>query len=145
MWSVGTILVGLQSFMLDKQATVGSVETSDGEKRRLATKTLEYNVTNKDFRRLFPELVELHQQQQEARQRSAAAGGGGVAAPGAAGAGGVGSGSEAEATAAATGGAGERNAGNTWVVVLVVIIAVAVAYLQYTERGGTWGKRHAFG
>ena len=35
-WSVATILTGLLSFMLEKSPTLGSVETTDAEKRRLA-------------------------------------------------------------------------------------------------------------
>ena len=35
-WSVATILTGLLSFMLEKSPTLGSVETTEAEKRRLA-------------------------------------------------------------------------------------------------------------
>lgn len=94
-WSVATVLVGLQSFMVERTPTVGSIETSTEEKKRLAGESLAWNVkNNKDFRRLFPELVELHE------RRLAPAGGAGAAAAAAAAAG------AAPAAAAAGGGGG---------------------------------------
>lgn len=57
-WSVSTILTGLLSFMNEKSSTLGSVETSDHEKRQCAYNSLEYNLKNKDFCDLFPEIVE---------------------------------------------------------------------------------------
>jgi hypothetical protein len=68
-WSVGTILVGLLSFMNESADTVGSVKTSDDVKRRAAAESLEYNLNNKEFVKLFPELVELA----DARRQAAAA------------------------------------------------------------------------
>uniref|UniRef100_A0A7S1V7Z1 E2 ubiquitin-conjugating enzyme n=1 Tax=Grammatophora oceanica TaxID=210454 RepID=A0A7S1V7Z1_9STRA len=62
LWSVGTILQGLVSFMLDSQPTLGSIVTSKSEKRRLARQSLRHNVKDPMFRKLFPEYVELHQQ-----------------------------------------------------------------------------------
>lgn len=58
-WSTRTILVGLQSFMVETAITAGSIETSDDEKKRLAAESLKANCTDKDFCKLFPELVEL--------------------------------------------------------------------------------------
>ncbi|XP_023938761.1 ubiquitin-conjugating enzyme E2 J2-like [Bicyclus anynana] len=57
-WSISTILTGLLSFMLEKTPTLGSIETSDNQKRCLAAESLEINLKNKMFCELFPEYVE---------------------------------------------------------------------------------------
>ncbi|GIL52024.1 hypothetical protein Vafri_7988 [Volvox africanus] len=67
MWSVGTILTGLLSFMYDTQATTGSITTSKQEKERLAREALAFNAKNPTFRKLFPNWVE------ELSRRTAAA------------------------------------------------------------------------
>jgi len=54
-WSVATILTGLLSFMLEKSPTLGSVETTDAEKRRLAAASHEFNLRDRTFSELFPE------------------------------------------------------------------------------------------
>eukprot|EP00775_Hariotina_reticulata_P003615 gene3615-3879_t len=46
MWSVGTILTGLLSFMYDNQPTTGSITTSKAEKHRLAKDSLAFNAKN---------------------------------------------------------------------------------------------------
>jgi ubiquitin-conjugating enzyme E2 J2 len=56
-WSVSTILVGLQSFMNSGEQTTGSIVTDDAEKVRLAKLTGEANDKNKEFCALWPELV----------------------------------------------------------------------------------------
>jgi len=56
-WSVGTILAGLLSFLHDTQATTGSITSSPRRKRELAKGSLEFNVKNSTFRKMFPELV----------------------------------------------------------------------------------------
>lgn len=56
-WSVSTILTGLLSFMNERCPTLGSVESTDHDKRQFAYNSLEYNLKNKDFCELFPELV----------------------------------------------------------------------------------------
>eukprot|EP00877_Chromochloris_zofingiensis_P000970 jgi/Chrzof1/10874/Cz05g15170.t1 len=71
MWSVGTILTGLLSFMYDNQPTTGSITTSKGEKERLARESLAFNVKNPTFRKLFPEWVE--EQQKRLQQAAEAA------------------------------------------------------------------------
>lgn len=63
MWSVGTILMGLYSFMLEDSATYGSIQTSNGYKKKTANESLQFNCTNKIFVSLFPELVEIHAKQ----------------------------------------------------------------------------------
>ncbi|GFR43047.1 hypothetical protein Agub_g4053 [Astrephomene gubernaculifera] len=67
MWSVGTILTGLLSFMYDTQTTTGSITTSRQDKERLARESLAFNVKNPIFRKLFPSWVE------ELARRNAAA------------------------------------------------------------------------
>ncbi|XP_019883220.1 ubiquitin-conjugating enzyme E2 J2 isoform X3 [Camponotus floridanus] len=57
-WSVSTILTGLLSFMIEKSPTLGSINTTDYEKRQLAAQSLEYNLRDKMFCELFPETVE---------------------------------------------------------------------------------------
>ncbi|XP_056648535.1 ubiquitin-conjugating enzyme E2 J2-like [Diorhabda carinulata] len=56
-WSVSTILTGLLSFMLEKSPTLGSIETTDYDKRQFAYQSLEFNLRNKTFSDLFPETV----------------------------------------------------------------------------------------
>lgn len=68
MWSVSTILTGLYSFMLETAPTLGSVETTRSQKQRFARHTLEFNVRDPKFCKLFPEYVELHKERLEARQ-----------------------------------------------------------------------------
>mmetsp|Transcript_20300 Transcript_20300/g.42523 ORF Transcript_20300/g.42523 Transcript_20300/m.42523 type:complete len:155 (-) Transcript_20300:109-573(-) len=60
MWSVGTILTGLFSFMLDTSPTLGSMVTTDKEKNELAGKSLKWNVEKKKFRMLFPKYVDKY-------------------------------------------------------------------------------------
>ena len=62
LWSVGTILTGLYSFMLEDGSTFGSIVTPLSQKRQSAAESLAYNVKNKMFTELFPELVELHEE-----------------------------------------------------------------------------------
>ena len=71
MWSVSTILTGLYSFMIETAPTLGSVETSTSQKQRLARQSLDYNVRDSTFCKLFPEYVEIHEERL-ARRRSAA-------------------------------------------------------------------------
>ncbi|KAJ8918323.1 hypothetical protein NQ315_008016 [Exocentrus adspersus] len=56
-WSVSTILTGLLSFMLEKSPTLGSIETSDFDKRQFAYQSLEFNLKDKQFCDLFPDTV----------------------------------------------------------------------------------------
>jgi len=68
MWSVSTILTGLYSFMVENSVTLGSIETSDARKRKLAQESLDYNVKDLQFTQLFPEYVELQKKQQQERR-----------------------------------------------------------------------------
>lgn len=67
-WSVGTILQGLLSFMLEKSPTLGSVDSSDREKRQLARDSIEFNMKDKTFCEIFPELVENMKEMVESRE-----------------------------------------------------------------------------
>uniref|UniRef100_UPI00358E506C ubiquitin-conjugating enzyme E2 J2 isoform X2 n=1 Tax=Myxine glutinosa TaxID=7769 RepID=UPI00358E506C len=57
-WSVSTILTGLLSFMVERGPTLGSLETSDSTRRQLALQSGAYNLKDKVFCELFPNLVE---------------------------------------------------------------------------------------
>lgn len=61
-WSVSTILTGLLSFMMEDKPTMGSITTSDYEKRVLAKQSLDFNLSNRLFNELFPDIVaEIHE------------------------------------------------------------------------------------
>ena len=68
MWSVSTILTGLYSFMLETAPTLGSIDTAKSQKQKFARQSLEFNIRDANFVRLFPEYVELHRQRMAARQ-----------------------------------------------------------------------------
>jgi len=70
MWSVSTILTGLYSFMVETDPTLGSVETTESQKRKLAIASLEFNVKDPIFCKLFPQLVELHKEKMKKRRES---------------------------------------------------------------------------
>lgn len=71
-WSVSTILTGLLSFMLEKSATLGSIETSDYTKRQLAAQSGQFNLKDKTFCELFPEEAEKIREEQARRERELA-------------------------------------------------------------------------
>lgn len=68
MWSVSTILTGLYSFMIESAPTLGSIESTRSQKEKLARLSLDYNVRDPSFCKLFPEYVELHKERLAARQ-----------------------------------------------------------------------------
>jgi ubiquitin-conjugating enzyme E2 J2 len=81
MWSVSTILTGLYSFMIENSVTLGSIETTTHQKRKFARQSLDFNVRDTNFCKLFPEYVELQKERAEMRRLlagDAAAGAGGV-------------------------------------------------------------------
>lgn len=57
-WCVSTILTGLLSFMLEKSPTLGSIETTDAQKRRYAAASHEFNLKDKIFVELFPQIAD---------------------------------------------------------------------------------------
>nr|XP_024658195.1 ubiquitin-conjugating enzyme E2 J2 isoform X1 [Maylandia zebra] len=67
-WSVSTILTGLLSFMVEKGPTLGSIETSDYTKRQLSAQSLAFNLKDKVFCELFPDVVDEMKQKQKAQE-----------------------------------------------------------------------------
>ncbi|KAL3862411.1 hypothetical protein ACJMK2_008378 [Sinanodonta woodiana] len=67
-WSVSTILTGLLSFMLEKSPTLGSLETSDLTKRQLSAQSLQFNMGDKVFCELFPDVVEKYMEEMKKRE-----------------------------------------------------------------------------
>ncbi|XP_014257046.1 ubiquitin-conjugating enzyme E2 J2 [Cimex lectularius] len=82
-WSVSTILTGLLSFMLEQSPTLGSIETTEDEKRQHAYRSLSINLKDPQFCDQFPSLLpdikkELERRElleEEARKRQMAEGG----------------------------------------------------------------------
>ncbi|OQR99515.1 ubiquitin-conjugating enzyme E2 [Thraustotheca clavata] len=73
MWSVGSILTGLYSFMNEDTPTTGSIEATDEERQELAATSLAFNcsLTNPTFRKVFPHLVELNEELQKKKLENA--------------------------------------------------------------------------
>jgi len=59
MWSVGSILTGLLSFMLENTSTTGSTTSTTDEKRKYAQFSRIFNRRNRQFVKIFPELAEI--------------------------------------------------------------------------------------
>mmetsp|Transcript_15084 Transcript_15084/g.45772 ORF Transcript_15084/g.45772 Transcript_15084/m.45772 type:complete len:213 (+) Transcript_15084:78-716(+) len=76
-WSVGTILNGVLSFMLESTPTVGSVEKSTAERQQLARASHAFNRKTALFRELFPDLVAPEEEGGDASGAPADGGGGG--------------------------------------------------------------------
>jgi ubiquitin-conjugating enzyme E2 J2 len=62
MWSVASILSGLLSFMLENTSTLGSIDSSDAVRKVLAQNSLNENLKNPTFRKMFPDIVERAKQ-----------------------------------------------------------------------------------
>ncbi|CAJ0931905.1 unnamed protein product, partial [Mesorhabditis belari] len=62
-WTVGTIITGLMSFMNEAAPTLGSLNTSDAEKRLLAKKSKAFNLQDKIFCDLFSELTDEYKKE----------------------------------------------------------------------------------
>lgn len=60
MWSTSSVLVGLLSFMLQNNGTVGSITTNTAYKRSLARDSVIFNLKSARYRKLFPKLSKLH-------------------------------------------------------------------------------------
>jgi len=75
MWSVSTIITGLISFMVETAPTLGSIESSESQKKKFAQFSLDFNVRDPKFSNLFPELVALQKTNMEERIRIMGPGG----------------------------------------------------------------------
>ena len=118
MWSTTTILVGFQSFMLEEAPSFGSISSSSATKRQYAIESLEYNVRNRTFTGLFPELVDvLRKQRQQLREASGGAAAGTAAAATA---------TDADADAGAGATAGQGLAPGLALPVLVGLLAMVL-------------------
>lgn len=53
--------------MLENTPTVGSIDTTDEQKRELALLSLDYNIKDPIFLKLFPQYLEVYQKQVEER------------------------------------------------------------------------------
>merc|ERR1712159_919222 len=58
--------------MLDSAPTLGSVDASTTQRRKLAAQSLEFNCRNETFRSLFPQYVELLEEQKRSGAIAAA-------------------------------------------------------------------------
>uniref|UniRef100_A0A915E996 Ubiquitin-conjugating enzyme E2 J2 n=1 Tax=Ditylenchus dipsaci TaxID=166011 RepID=A0A915E996_9BILA len=67
-WTVSTIMMGLISFMNETAPTLGSLSTSDDEKRVLAKRSRDYNLRDKLFCEIFPELSATLREESEREQ-----------------------------------------------------------------------------
>lgn len=61
-WSVGTILNGTLSFMLEEAPAAGCIQASKAQRRQLAAQSLAHNCRNKTFCMLFPDYADMLQQ-----------------------------------------------------------------------------------
>lgn len=57
LWSVGSVLTGLLSFMLGTEDTVGSMSSTSEEKRAYARNSHAWNRQHKHFKLLFPDFL----------------------------------------------------------------------------------------
>ena len=91
-WTVSAVLIGLLSFMLGTDKTLGSIDTSDAFKRDAARNSMRHNIQQPQFREVFPLLVDrfasiaaelgvLTPAQEEAAESAAASATGGGSAP----------------------------------------------------------------
>jgi ubiquitin-protein ligase len=58
LWSVSSVITGLYTFWLDNAPTVGSMQSTDEQKRRYAIESWAFNRRDPVVRQLFPELLE---------------------------------------------------------------------------------------
>lgn len=84
-WTVSTIIMGLISFMngkinqfynsfykfLESSPTLGSLSTTDEEKRVLARRSLNFNLRDKEFVEIFPELTKSLREEAEDKRNKA--------------------------------------------------------------------------
>ena len=68
MWSVSSILKGIQSFMADNEITAGSIRTSEQEKKKLAKESVTWLVRNAQFGKVFAELIDTMEEEERKRK-----------------------------------------------------------------------------
>jgi hypothetical protein len=73
MWSVSSILSGLLSFMLENTSTVGSIESTPRQKQQFALMSMQENLKNIKFCKMFPHHAKRGKEQIRARAVAAAA------------------------------------------------------------------------
>ena len=66
LWSVGSLLTGIVSFMNTEEATVGSVKASSAERKVLAARSMEYNMKDPTFIAVFGTLPLIHFERNDA-------------------------------------------------------------------------------
>lgn len=64
-WSVATILTGLLSFMVERTATLGSIETPLETRKSLAIASWSFNLKDSTFCQLFPSICEEIKERQK--------------------------------------------------------------------------------
>lgn len=69
-WSVSSILTGLLSFMLEDGAALGTIITLPREKQQFAFDSLQFNLQDKTFQSLFPDICEEMTQLLEERAKN---------------------------------------------------------------------------
>lgn len=57
-WTVSAILMAIMSFMNEKTMTHGAMVSTDDQKIKLAKSSLEFNLNNPLFRRVFPDFAD---------------------------------------------------------------------------------------
>jgi ubiquitin-protein ligase len=60
-WNIMTMMEGMISFMTEtlETAGIGSLSTSDEEKKNLALASLSWNLTCEEFNKIFPDAMEI--------------------------------------------------------------------------------------
>jgi ubiquitin-conjugating enzyme E2 J2 len=147
MWSVGTILTGLLSFMYDNQPTTGSITTSKAEKQRMAKESLAFNMKSATFVKLFPDWVELHRKrvaeeeakQQQQQEQELAAPNSEAAGKQAAGAGAATAAGTAAAGGAAAAVPAQARGGSSLFTMAAFVVVLAVMVVPLLTSGGAKG------
>lgn len=60
-WNILTMMEGMISYMTDQNPSpgIGSIITSDDTKKDLANSSLEWNLNNEEFNKIFPDINDL--------------------------------------------------------------------------------------
>jgi len=57
-WSIATIILGLQSFMLEDTPSAGCVSGSESQRKRMAFESIDFNRQNSVYKKIFGESEE---------------------------------------------------------------------------------------